>query len=187
MISAEALLGLINNILDIAKIEAGRVEVSPVRFDIGDLLEVCRATVHPLLQPGVELNLVIEPGIPMMETDRDRLKQILLNLLSNAAKFTHAGQINLQAYCLGEDQLLVEVQDTGIGIHEDKLESIFEEFQQADSSTTRKYGGTGLGLTISLRLARLLGGDLSACSDYGEGSTFTLCLPIHYRKQFTEE
>jgi signal transduction histidine kinase len=112
----------------------------------------------------------VEAGLPHIYTDQDKLKQILLNLLSNAAKFTHQGQITLSARSQKEN-LIIEVSDTGIGIPADKLDTVFEEFQQADSSTTRRYGGTGLGLSISRHLARLMGGDLTASSRVGEGST----------------
>jgi signal transduction histidine kinase len=113
-------------------------------------------------------------------SDQDKIKQIILNLLSNAAKFTTNGAITLNARKENKT-LIVDVCDTGIGITEEALGKIFDEFQQADTSTTRQYGGTGLGLTISRDLARLLGGDLTAQSEYGKGSTFTLALPIRYR------
>jgi PAS domain S-box-containing protein len=179
LVSAEHLLSLINSVLDISKIEAGRIEVKPVSFELGPLIDQIIDTSQPLMRPGVSLRADVQPGIPALHTDEEKLKQIFLNLLSNAAKFTHQGEIVLAAYPDG-DILRVDVADTGIGIPKDAVERIFEEFQQADSSTTREYGGTGLGLSISRSLARLLGGDLTACSIAGEGSTFTLSIPLRY-------
>ena len=175
--SGEHLLGLINTVLDIAKIEAGRMDVIYNRFQAGPLIEATIMTTQPLLQPGVKLSKEIAPDLPLINSDQDKLKQILLNLLSNAAKFTHDGSVAVRAY--REDETLVlQVSDTGIGISEEALGRIFEEFQQADSSTTRQYGGTGLGLPISRHLAALLGGSLSVSSVEGAGSTFTVRLPL---------
>jgi signal transduction histidine kinase len=191
--SAEHLLGLINTILDIAKIEAGRMDVMPSDFVVAELIEVCVATSQPLLKPGVKLVQTITADLPAVYADQDKIKQILLNLLSNAAKFTHAGEI---VVTVGEtvgpsgngadmengwptsSYLCISVADTGIGISAEALERIFEEFEQADSTTAQQYGGTGLGLAISRKLARLLGGDLTATSVRGEGSTFTLVVPL---------
>lgn len=183
LISAEHLLGLINTILDIAKIEAGRMDVQCHVFDLGPVVDVCLQTTYPLLKPGkVTLYKALAPEIPRLFTDQEKVKQILLNLLSNAAKFTHEGQITLQAHH-ENNTLVVAVSDTGIGIPQGALGRIFEEFQQADSSTTRQYGGTGLGLSISLHLAQLLGGSLAAESQVGVGSTFTLRLPLQYQSR----
>ena len=179
LLSAEHLLGLINTILDIAKIEAGRMDVQAGNFDISVMAELCATTAQPLIKPGVTLAKDIQPGIPLVYSDQDKVKQILLNLLSNAAKFTHQGTISLRCSHF-QNMLTIDIQDTGIGIHPDALERIFEEFQQADGSTTRQYGGTGLGLSISRRLARLLGGDLKVQSQENIGSTFTLEIPLHY-------
>jgi signal transduction histidine kinase/CheY-like chemotaxis protein len=180
LISAEHLLALINDILDLSKIEAGRMEVHATSFDLDPLLDVCLRTVEPLVK-GERLRLVkeMQPGLPVLFTDQDRLKQIFVNLLSNAVKFTEEGTITVTAQ--GRDgQVAVAVADTGIGIPEDKLELIFEEFRQVDSSTTRRYSGTGLGLSISRRLAQLLGGDITVQSTVGAGSTFTVTLPLRY-------
>lgn len=179
LLSAEHLLGLINTILDIAKIEAGRMDVQPNSFDAAAILDLCATTAQPLIKPEVTLIKEIQPDTPLVYSDQEKVKQILLNLLSNAAKFTSQGQIVLR--CTHESGLLnIAVQDSGIGIPAEALERIFEEFQQADGSTTRQYGGTGLGLSISRRLARLLGGDLKAESHENVGSTFTLRIPLHY-------
>jgi signal transduction histidine kinase len=116
-----------------------------------------------------------------MFSDSDKIKQIMLNLLSNAAKFTHQGRIILSLKKSDDNFAHISVTDSGIGISEEAIGRIFEEFQQADSSTTRKYGGTGLGLAISRNLARLLGGDLTVTSELGKGSTFTLAIPLFYK------
>jgi signal transduction histidine kinase/CheY-like chemotaxis protein len=180
--SADHLLGLINTILDIAKIEAGRMDVINNRFQVGSLIEAISMTAQPLIRPGVELTHEIDPDLPQINSDQDKLKQILLNLLSNAAKFTHEGAVTVRAIQEGES-LLIAVSDTGIGMNEEALDHVFEEFQQADTTTTRKYGGTGLGLSISKHLAQLLGGDLAVESVEGEGSTFTVTIPVDIEQQ----
>ena len=178
--SSEHLLGLINTVLDIAKIEAGRMDVAPAQFDVSALAESCIHLATPLLKPGVGLTKELDPSLNMVHSDQDKIKQIILNLLSNAAKFTHHGNVRLQTQ-KDEAMFHVHVADTGIGISEEALEKVFEEFQQADNTTTRQYGGTGLGLAISRNLARLLGGDLTAASELGKGSVFTLSLPVQYQ------
>lgn len=179
IISAEHLLGLINTVLDIAKIEAGRVDVQAANFNAAQLVEVCVTTAHPLLKPGVVLVKDVPADLPLIFSDQDKIKQIVLNLLSNAAKFTHTGSITVAAH-VAERRLNIAVTDTGIGISEEAQSRVFDEFQQADTSTTRQYGGTGLGLSISRSLARLLGGDITLVSALDVGSTFTLTLPLRY-------
>jgi signal transduction histidine kinase len=181
LISAENLLELINSVLDIAKIEAGRMDVMAANFRISALMDLCANTAQPLLQPGVTLEKDVVDGLELVYSDQDKIRQIVLNLLSNAAKFTQQGKISLTAWRQDEQNLCISVEDTGIGISEEALPRIFKEFEQADTTTTRKYGGTGLGLTISRNLARLLGGDLIAESTLGKGSTFTLTIPMNYR------
>lgn len=189
LVSAEHLLGLINTVLDIAKIEAGRMDVQPAFFAVTELVALCTNTVQPLLKPGVKLVSDLAPALPPLYTDQDKVKQILFNLLSNAAKFTHVGEITVSVRkgVAGTSPLslhtstaviLISVTDTGIGIPVEALSRLFGEFQQVDNSTTRQYGGTGLGLAISRKLARLLGGDLTVTSRLGAGSTFTLTLPL---------
>jgi two-component system, sensor histidine kinase and response regulator len=180
LISAEHLLALINDILDLSKIEAGHMEVHPVSFDMEPLIDECFRTIEPLAK-SERLRLVHswEADLPPLFTDQDKLKQILINLLSNAVKFTEAGTVTLSARCHA-GEVAIAIADTGIGIPADKLELIFEEFRQLDSGTTRKYSGTGLGLSISRRLARLLGGDITVQSTVGVGSTFTVTLPCRY-------
>ena len=181
LVSAENLLDLINSVLDIAKIESGRMDVMASNFRISAMIDLCANTAQPLLQPGVSLEKQVDERLEIIYSDQDKIRQIVLNLLSNAAKFTQHGKISLSAMREGEENLCISVADTGIGISEEALPCVFKEFEQADTTTTRKYGGTGLGLTISRNLARLLGGDLTAASVLGEGSTFTLTIPIHYR------
>ncbi|HEX5809932.1 MAG TPA: GAF domain-containing protein [Anaerolineales bacterium] len=181
--SSEHLLGLINTVLDIAKIEAGRMDVIASNFSIGALADQCANLTNPLLKPQVTLEKQVDPGLGIIYSDQDKIKQIVLNLLSNAAKFTHEGGIRLIIEKCDEDLLRISVADSGIGISEEALARIFDEFQQADASTTRQYGGTGLGLAISRNLARLLGGDLNATSEPGKGSTFSLTIPSQYGKK----
>jgi len=177
--SGEHLLNLINTVLDIAKIEAGRMEVQASNFNLEALGDQCLQTAQPLIKPGVRLEKDYDEGQLLVYTDQDKVKQIILNLLSNAAKFTHTGRVRLSVHREGA-MIKVAVSDTGIGINKEALDRIFEEFQQADTSTTRQYGGTGLGLSISRSLARLLGGDLTAVSEPGRGATFTLLVPNHF-------
>jgi len=180
--SAEHLLGLINTVLDIAKIEAGRMDVLTANFRINALIDLCANTALPLLRPGVVLEKQVDENLSIVHSDQDKIKQIILNLLSNAAKFTHEGRIVLAAKQDGGN-LRISVTDTGIGISEEAMTLIFKEFQQADNSTTRQYGGTGLGLSISRNLAQLLGGDINVESEEGRGSTFSLIIPIEFRKR----
>jgi signal transduction histidine kinase/CheY-like chemotaxis protein len=180
--SSEHLLGLINTVLDIAKIEAGRMDVIAANFSVSMLMDQCANLATPLLKPRVHLEKSIDSSASIIYSDQDKIKQIVLNLLSNAAKFTHEGKIVL-AVQKQDGVLNISVTDSGIGISEEALGRIFEEFQQADTSTTRQYGGTGLGLAISRNLARLLGGELKATSEMDKGSMFTLTLPIQYGKK----
>jgi signal transduction histidine kinase len=188
--SAEHLLGLINTVLDIAKIEAGRMDVHAATFNLQALVDQCATIASPLFKPGVTFEKQSSELPLLVDSDQEKIKQIMLNLLSNAAKFTHTGSVTLKAEKIipqgnNLDQIQVSVTDTGIGISNEALGQVFGEFQQADSSTTREYGGTGLGLTISRNLARLLGGELTAASELGKGSTFTLTLPMQYQPKPT--
>lgn len=177
LVSAEHLLSLINDILDLAKIEAGHIEVENAAFSLPTLVKACVNTSETLVKEGVVLSADVPSDLPPVYADEGKVKQIVLNLISNAAKFTHEGEIKVQVQIHG-DEMSVAVKDTGIGISEEAKERIFKEFQQADSSTTREYGGTGLGLSISSRLAQLMGGSLTVDSVEGEGSVFTLNLPL---------
>jgi len=178
LISADHLLHLINGLLDLSKIEAGRMDVAAVRFDLRELIHVAAATVEPLLKADrVRFVAEIDPELPPLHTDREKLKQIVLNLLSNAVKFTDEGVVKIAAWRAG-DRLVVVVSDTGIGMPREALDYIFEEFRQVDMSSTRRHGGTGLGLAIVRKLTHLLGGEVTAESELGKGSTFTVTLPL---------
>ncbi|NJN80432.1 MAG: GAF domain-containing protein, partial [Anaerolineales bacterium] len=177
--SGEHLLDLINTVLDIAKIESGKMDVQASNFSINALVDQCFNTAQPLIKSTVKFEKQNDNTLPLIYSDQNKIKQIILNLLSNAAKFTHQGKVKINVNHQ-HSFLKIDVTDTGIGMTEEALSRIFEEFQQADSSTTRQYGGTGLGLSISRSLARLLGGDLTVISEVDKGSTFTLTIPIHY-------
>ena len=182
LVSAERLLALINDILDLSKIEAGRMELHPVSFALGPLVDGCLRTVEPMVK-SEKLRLVkdVEADLPPLFTDEDRLHQILVNLLGNAVKFTEEGTIRVTARHR-DGQVAIAVADTGIGIPEEALERIFEEFHQVDNSTTRQYSGTGLGLSISRHFARLLGGDITVQSAVRVGSTFTVTIPLRHEE-----
>ncbi|QBE64028.1 response regulator [Pseudoduganella lutea] len=176
------LLNLINDILDISKVEAGKLELNPEELRLQQVMEGLRRTFEPLArQKGLDFALVLAPGLPdTVYTDCQRLEQILKNLLSNALKFTDEGAVTLRVEPGSNGQVCFAVTDTGIGIRADQHEAIFGAFQQADGTTSRKYGGTGLGLSISRDLAMLLGGTITLHSTVGQGSTFTLTLPVQW-------
>ncbi|WP_165246098.1 response regulator [Paludisphaera soli] len=176
------LLTLINDILDLSKIEAGRMDVQPEPVRIGDLIQGLLRTFEPIAeQRGLRLTTRVAEGCPStIETDRQRLEQILKNLMANALKFTERGEVTLEASRAEAGGVAFAVVDTGIGISPDQQEAIFEAFRQADGTTNRRYGGTGLGLSISRELVRLLAGELHLRSEPGRGSTFTVTLPIVY-------
>ncbi|WP_346073381.1 response regulator, partial [Streptomyces thermogriseus] len=185
------LLQLINDILDLSKVEAGKMDVSPERVPLRQLIEYVEATFRPMTtQKGLEFAVTTAAGAPAdLITDDSRLRQILRNLLSNAVKFTEQGRVELRIEPAADDEIpqgvvrggavvAFRVKDTGIGIPEQHLETIFGAFQQADGTTSRKYGGTGLGLSITREIAHLLGGAVVVDSAPGRGSTFTLFLPV---------
>ncbi|HEX5055524.1 MAG TPA: HAMP domain-containing protein [Gammaproteobacteria bacterium] len=185
--SGADLLALINEILDLARVESGTIAIDPAEIRFSVLEEyVDRSFRHITQEKGLALSIEIDERLPKtMETDDMRLRQILRNLLSNAIKFTEKGSVKLRVEALQPDEtgrslVAFSVIDSGIGIDPSKHQIIFEAFQQADGSTSRKYGGTGLGLAISREIAQLLGGDLSVRSKLGEGSAFTLVLPLNY-------
>ena len=186
--NAKNLLALINDILDLSKIEAGRMTISPEEFAIDTVIGDALATVEPLIgEKPVKLLKEIDPAVPNLRSDPARIKQIILNLLSNAAKFTEEGHIVVAVRMVDENFMSVAVEDTGTGIPQDFLEMIFEEFRQVDGTSTRRHGGTGLGLAISRKLARILGGDLTVQSELGKGSVFSLTVPVSYRLNEKEE
>lgn len=174
------LLNLINDILDISKVEAGKLDLVPENLSVRHVVEGMAMVFEPLArQKKLAFQLQVADGLAEhMVTDRQRLEQILKNLLSNALKFTSSGQITLSAQPAANGQVAFAVQDTGIGIRAEDQQGIFNAFQQADGTTSRKYGGTGLGLSISRDLAQLLGGSISLVSEPGKGSCFTLTLPL---------
>jgi signal transduction histidine kinase/CheY-like chemotaxis protein len=176
------LLGLINDILDLSKIEAGKMDLYLETFDVADMLREVVATVAPLVEKsGNTLETHWDPHIGTMHADLTKLRQSLFNLLSNANKFTERGTLRLRAERRvrrsGQEWLEFEVADSGIGMAPEQLTKLFQPFSQADASTTRKYGGTGLGLTITRRFCEMMDGDVRVSSSLGRGSTFTLQLP----------
>ncbi len=181
--SADSLLTILNDILDFSKIDAGEMRVEQIAFSLPVVVaEALKSLTVRAQQKHLELVLDLPADLPAFSLgDPGRLRQILLNLCDNALKFTHAGDIIVRVRARRDDErewVSIEVQDSGIGIAPEKLEQIFEAFQQVDASITRRFGGTGLGLSISRRLATLMGGDLTVRSAPGEGSTFTLVLPL---------
>jgi CheY-like chemotaxis protein/CHASE3 domain sensor protein len=174
------LLALINDILDLSKIESGKVDLAAEPTAIGPMLASLTNTFEPAArQKGLIFTTTIEPGVPeSIETDAQRLSQILRNLVSNACKFTEQGGVSVRVFPGGPGAIAFAVRDTGVGIPAHQHDVVFEAFRQADGSTHRKYGGTGLGLSISRDLARLLGGDITLESAPDAGSTFTLTLPV---------
>jgi HAMP domain-containing protein/signal transduction histidine kinase/FixJ family two-component response regulator len=196
--AGQDLLALINEILDLSKVEAGKMQVDPKSVQLREVKDYLEQTFKPIAQhKNLEFKVSAEPGTPKnMITDENRLQQILKNLLSNAFKFTESGSVTLTVGAVPKSHrftmdtlanaktvISFTVRDTGIGISADKQRLIFEAFQQADGTTSRKYGGTGLGLTISREIARILGGVIEVESTPGEGSTFTLYLPQNYMGQ----
>ncbi|MGV3571676.1 MAG: response regulator [Ramlibacter sp.] len=177
------LLNLINDILDIAKVEAGKLEVRPEVTPLKSVVEGLKSMFEPLAtRKGLRLELVLADDLPpSLYTDRQRVEQILRNLLSNAVKFTERGSVALHVTRSGADALAFEVRDSGIGIDPSQHDLIFEAFRQADGTVNRRFGGTGLGLSISRDLARLLGGNITLASAAGQGSTFTLVMPLEYQ------
>ena len=180
------LLSLINEILELSKIQAGKMEIHPESFGLSQVIDEVISTIKPLAHKKKNKLELIKQGLPdLMNSDSSRVRQILLNLLGNSCKFTDEGEIDLTVtgkMVDGVKWVYFTVSDTGIGIDPEKISALFEEFAQADSSTTRKHGGTGLGLTISKRLSQLLGGDIQATSELGKGASFTVSLPENFSK-----
>lgn len=191
--NGQHLLNLVNDVLDIAKIEAGRMDITHTKVSVETMLKEIIEETQPLwLQKRLKVTYRTEPAVGTIETDPDRLRQILLNLIGNAIKFTENGGITLIAAVRiiqpnrmddRKEMVAISVADTGVGIEPEVQQRIFEEFYQADSSTTRKYGGTGLGLSIVQKLTDLLGGQVELQSTLGAGSTFTIVLPCEARAQ----
>jgi signal transduction histidine kinase/DNA-binding response OmpR family regulator len=179
--AARHLLALINDILDLSKIEAGKMELHLESFALAPLIEDVATTIQPLAEKtGNTISVQCAADIGTMQADQTRVRQALLNLASNANKFTERGSVRIDAsrsHADGRDWITIAVADTGIGMTPEQLQRLFQEFMQADASTTRRYGGTGLGLAISQRFCRMMGGDITVESEPERGSTFTLRLP----------
>jgi signal transduction histidine kinase len=174
------LLGLINQVLDLSKIEAGKLELNPQTVQLVPLIDEVIGTARQLAEQNKNRLIVEVAGdLGMLTVDPMRLRQILLNLLSNACKFTKEGEVKLKARGLGDgrDWIEIAVADSGIGMTPEQQAKLFEEFTQADASTAQRFGGTGLGLAITRKLARMMGGDVTVASEPGKGSVFTVRLP----------
>jgi signal transduction histidine kinase len=182
--SADHLLGLINQLLDLSRLEAGRMELHPEPFDVRRFILGCCEMVSPLIKPGVYLKREIADVIGEAYTDEEGLRHVVINLLSNAIKFTDAGEVLVRArvegQANGDVMLVITVADTGVGIPADALETIFEEFQQVEGGI-QKREGTGLGLPIAKKWVELLGGSIAVESELGKGSTFTVSIPVVYQ------
>ena len=180
--NAERLLNQIDSLLDFAKIEAGKMEVRVEPVYVSEVIHGAISTIEPSLNGGgVRIIREIAPGIPALNTDREKLRQIILNLLDNAVKFTERGEIRISAWQQNGSLTLV-VSDTGIGIEKKDLDQIFEKFHQGDLSSSKKYRGTGLGLAIVKNFVNLLGGEITVESEVGKGSVFTVTLPMDYHE-----
>ena len=175
-------LGLINEILDLSKIEAGKMEIFLESFDVKNLIEEVKATIHPMAEKKSNKLVIDCPEDPgHMEADETRVRQMLHNLLSNACKFTDNGTVTLKVTREsreGVNWIIFDIIDTGMGIPKDGIRNLFHDFSQVDNSSTRKFGGTGLGLAISRRFCLMMGGDITVTSVEGEGSIFTIQMPV---------
>lgn len=179
--SALELSEMVNDLLDFAKIEAGRISISPGWFELVDLFHAIRGMFKPLLTNENVSLILEEPGhIPRIYTDDKKLSQILRNYISNSLKFTSRGEVRVSVRMEGENLVRFEVQDTGIGIAKEHQGAIFKDFVQIDSPLQRKWRGTGLGLSLSKRIAELLGGSVAMESEYGVGSRFSVTIPVRY-------
>jgi len=173
------LLGLINDVLDLSKIEAGQLVLAIEDYSVADMINTVMAATESLARAkGLQLESAVGPGLPMGRGDARRLSQVLLNLVGNAIKFTDQGKVEIRAARMGEFFELAVV-DTGFGIAPADQARIFDEFQQVDNTSTRKKGGTGLGLSISRRIVELHGGSISVESEVGKGSIFKVTVPIN--------
>ncbi|HEX9584759.1 MAG TPA: response regulator [Gammaproteobacteria bacterium] len=185
------LLNLINSVLDLSKIEAGKMDLYFEGFDLKELLLDITNTIQPLVKKNSNrLELICDPELGTMHTDMTKVRQAMFNLISNAAKFTSEGTITVRATRESEaegDRVRLSVADTGIGMTPEQMDKLFQPFSQADASTTRQYGGTGLGLAISRHYCQMLGGDISASSEPGKGTTFVIALPVVAKPAPVEE
>jgi signal transduction histidine kinase/CheY-like chemotaxis protein len=179
------LLGLINEILDLSKIEAGKMDLFLESFDVGEMINEVASTLRPLVDKNANtLQVHLAPDLGAMHADLTKVRQSLFNLLSNASKFTEKGTIALNAEPVFKDGarwIAFRVADTGIGMTPEQLDKLFQPFVQADASTSRKYGGTGLGMTITQLFTKMMGGEMSVVSELGAGTTFTVLLPTEFK------
>lgn len=187
--SAHDLAGMVNDLLDLARIEADCEPVHPEPVDLAEVFKALRGMLRPLVPPDSPVRLVIDDpeGLPPIVSDEAKLSQVLHNFLSNALKFTERGEVRLVAQPGPGETVVFSVSDTGIGIREEHLARIFEEFGQVDSPIQRRVKGTGLGLPLARKLARLLGGDVAVRSEPGVGSTFSATIPLHFPGRAPEE
>jgi PAS domain S-box-containing protein len=178
--SGRHLLHLINDILDTVKIQAGKLELNPETFRLADAIQEVRAGVRPLAQnKRIQVRVEVAPSLDSVTLDQQRFKQILYNLLSNALKFTNdGGDVEMNAEAVGAHGFKVFVRDSGIGIKPEDMERLFKEFEQLESGTARRYGGTGLGLALTRKIVEIQGGTIIVQSEVGKGSTFTVTLPL---------
>ena len=181
--SAKDLLAMINAVLDLTRLDAGTVQLHAEDCDLHGLLASVEAATQPLMAAnGNRMQVLVAPELAVLHVDALRLRQVLVALVSNAAKFTHAGEVRLRAGTRtapgGVRQVCFDVADTGIGLHADEIARLFQPFLQTDAGTTRAFGGSGLGLAISRRMCRLMGGDIEVVSTWGEGACFTVWLPL---------
>ena len=185
--SARHLLQLINDILDLSKVEAGKMQLHPQLFSMPRVVEQICNVIRPLAQQKcIRLSSNLAPQLDEIELDQQRFKQILFNLLSNAIKFTdHGGSVTISTTPLGRERFALSVRDTGIGIEPQNLQRLFKEFEQLDAGTTRKYEGTGLGLALTRNLVQMQGGSIRAESEFGKGATFTVTLPLRLAEALT--
>jgi signal transduction histidine kinase len=177
-------LGLINQLLDLSRLEAGRVKIHPEPLDVKKFILTCCEMVSPLVKPGVYLKQEIADAVEEAYTDEEGLRHVVINLLSNAIKFTDAGEVivrvRVEGQANGGAALVITIADTGVGIPADALETIFEEFQQVEGGV-QKREGTGLGLPIAKKWVEILGGSIVVESELGKGSTFTVIIPVVYQ------
>jgi len=179
--AAEELTDMVNDLLDLARIDAGRISISPAWFDMVDLFAALRGMFKPILaNSAVDLVFEEPSSVPRIYTDDKKLSQILRNFISNALKFTPAGEVRVSATCPTSEQVTFSVTDTGIGIAKEDQGALFQDFAQIDSPIQKRFRGTGLGLALSKRLAELLGGSVTVESELGRGSTFSVTIPVHF-------